>query len=116
MSSTEEDNALLRQSQEVGVRESEIGRESVVESVVRGRNGVDDGGEEDGNIEDGDVDNQLESEETGGLEASDAVVPGFGEKDVLSDDDEEEVGSCALTGSFHSATSEDRHEIDYLAI
>ena len=115
MSSTEEDNALLRQSQDVGVRESEIGDESVVESVVRGRDGVDDGGEEDGNIEAGDVDNQLESEETGGNEASDVVVPGFGEKDVLSDDDEEEIGSCAVTGSFHSATSDDRHEIDYLA-
>ena len=115
MSSTEEDNALLRQSQEVGVRESEIREESVVESVVRGRDGVDDGGEEDGNNEAGDVDIQLESEETGGTEASDAVVPGFGEKDVLSDDDEEEIGSCSVTGSFHSATSEDRHEIDYLA-
>ena len=115
MSSAEEDNALLRQSQEIGVRESEIGEESVVESVVRGRDGVDDGGEEDGNNEAGDVDNQLESEETGGHEASDTVVPGFGEKDVLSDDDEEEIGSCAVTGSFHSATSEDRHEIDYLA-
>ena len=57
MSSTEEDNALLRQSQEVGVRENEIGEESVVESVVRGRDGVDDGGEEDRNIEAGDVDN-----------------------------------------------------------
>ena len=115
MSSTEEDNALLRQSQEVGVRESEIGEESVVESVVRGRDGVDDGGEEEGNNEAGGVDNQLESGETCGHEASDAVVPGFGEKDVLSDDDEEEIGSCAVTGSFLSATSEDRHEIYYLA-
>ena len=115
MSSIEENNALLRQSQEVGVRESEIGEESVVESVVRGRDGVDDGGEEDGNIDAGDVDNQLKSEGTGGHEASDAVVPGFGEKDVLSDDDDEKIGSGAVTGSFYSATNEDRHEIDYFA-
>ena len=115
MSSTEEDNALLRQSQEVGVRESEVGEESVVESVVCGRDGVDDGGDEDGNIEAGDAGIQLESEGTGGHEAGEVVVPDFGEKDVLSDDDEEEIGRCAVTGSFHSATSDDRHEIDYLA-
>ena len=41
MSSTEEDNALLRHSQEVGVRESEAGEESVFESVVREKDRVD---------------------------------------------------------------------------
>ena len=36
MSSTKEDNALLCQSQEVDLKESEAERESVVESVIRG--------------------------------------------------------------------------------
>ena len=115
MSSTKEHNALLRQSQEVGVRESEVGEESVVESVVREKDGVDDGGDEDGNIEDGDAGNQFESEGTDGQEAGKLLVPGFSEEDVLTDDDEEEIGSCVVTGAFHSATSDDRHEIDYLA-
>ena len=82
--------------------------------MVREKDGVDDGGDEDRNIEAGDAGNQFESEGTDGQEAGEVLVAGFGEKDVLSDDEEEEIGSCVLTGSFPSATSDDRHDIDYL--
>ena len=40
MSSTEEDNALLCHSREVGLKESEAEVESVVESVIRGEERV----------------------------------------------------------------------------
>ena len=115
MSSTEEDNALLCQSQEVGLKESEAEAESVVESVVRGEERVEDGGDKDENDEAGDAGHGDEVEETGEEEAGGLPVPGFGEKDVPSGDDDEEIGSCVATGSFHSATSDDRHEMDYLA-
>ena len=42
-------------------------------------------------------------------------LPGFGEKDSSDSMDDDDIDSCAKTGSFHSATSEDRHELDFLA-
>ena len=47
MSSTEEDGALLRQSQEVALKESEAEVESVVESVVQGEGRIVDAVEDE---------------------------------------------------------------------
>ena len=86
MSSTEEDNALLRQSQEVGVRESEVGEESVVESVIRGEERVSGSGNRDDSDEAG---------VAGSLDGARQIVTGvvtettgrgFGEKDVSEDE------------------------------
>ena len=116
MSSTEEDNALLRQSQEVGVRESEVGEESVVESVIRGGEIVSGGGNKD---------DSDEADVTGSLDGARHIVTGvvaettgrrFGEKDVSEDEIvEADVESYPESGSYHSATSDSRHDIDYLA-
>ena len=116
MSSTEEHKALLRQSQEVGVRESEVGAESVVESVIRGEEIVSGGGNKDERDEAG---------VTGSLDGARHVVTivvaettgrGFGEKGVSEDEIiEADVESCPESGSYHSATSDSRHDIDYLA-
>ena len=40
---------------------------------------------------------------------------GFGERDVSDDLDDEDVECQAGTGSVHSAASENRHDLDYLA-
>ena len=99
MCSTEEDDVLCRRGGEL--LESEVEAESVVESVVRGEK--DESGS--GGIEEGRV-------------ASGAAVsnlPGFGEKDSSDSVCDDDIESCAKTGSFHSATSEDRHELDFLA-
>ena len=101
MSSTEEDGVLLRRSQEVELKESEAEVESVVESVVQGEGRVADAVEDD-NVEVVSV-------------IAGAGQRGFGEKDSSDKDPEVEDGSCAETVSFHSATSDDRHDIDYLA-
>ena len=102
MSSTEEDGVLLRHSQEVALKESEAEVESVVESVVQGEGRVVDA------VED-------ESVEVVSVVIAGAGQHGFGEKDGSDKDPEVEYGSCAEIVSFHSATSDDRHNIDYLA-
>ena len=112
MSSTEEDNALMRQSQEVVVRESEVGEES----VIRGEEIVSGGGNKDDSDEAG---------VTGSLDGARNVVTsvvaettrrGFGEKDVSEVEIiEADVESCPESGSYHSATSDSRHDINYLA-
>ena len=98
MSSTEDENVVLSQSRAVGLKESEAEVESVVESVVQGERTV------------------VASDEVEGGEAGDAandepVGLGFGEKGSSSEDGE----SCAETESYHSATSDGRHDLNYLA-
>ena len=101
MSSTEEDGVLLRRSQEVALKESEAEVESVVESVVQGEGRA------------------VVAVENENVEVTSVIAGaeqhGFGEKDSSDKDPEVEDGSCAETVSFHSATSDDRHDIDYLA-
>ena len=102
MSSTEEDGVLLRQSQEVALKESEAEVESVVESVVQGEGRIVDA------VED-------ESVEVVPVVTAGTGKRGFGEEDGSYEDPEVEDGSCAETAFFHSDTSDDRHNIDYLA-
>ena len=98
MSSTEEDNVLLRQSREVGVRDSEVDAESVVESVIRGEEKVDDSG---GNVVSDEASVVGGRDETGEAMPNAAVaktVRGFGEKDGPEDDViEADVESCTDT-------------------
>ena len=101
MSSTEKDGVLLRRSKEVALKESEAEVESVVESVVQGEGRVVDAAEDE-NVEVISV-------------IAGAGQHGFGEKDSSDKDPEVEDWSCAETVSFHSATSDDRHDIEYLA-
>ena len=86
MSSTEEDNALLRQSQEVGVRESEVGEESVVESVIRGEERVPGRGNEDDSDEASIVVSQDGTKHAVSGEVTEATGRGFGEKGVSEDE------------------------------
>ena len=113
MSSTEEDNAVLCRSQEVGLKESEAEVESVVGSVVRVGERVSGGGSDDESGEASGGGNQGEAGVSVGH--GELHVPGFGEKAVSDDDGVEEHASIVATGSFHSATSDERHDIDYLA-
>ena len=116
MSSTEEDNVLLRQSQEVGVRDSEVDVESVVESVIRGEEKVDDSGGNVGSDKASVVGGQHETGEAVANALVATTVRGFGEKNAPEDDViEADVESCKETGSYHCATIDDRHDIDYLA-
>ena len=101
---TEEDNALLRRSRAVGLMESEVEVESVVESVDHCGGGVSGTGDEN------------EGGEANSCPKNLKKTCGFGEKDVTEQDvSETDVESCTETGSFHSVTSDDRHDIDYLA-
>ena len=98
------------------MRDSEVDVESVVESVIRGEEKV---GGSDARGESDEASVTCGRDGTGEV-VSDAVVAttvrGFGEKDVLEDDViEAYIESCTETGSYHSATSDDRHDIDYLA-
>ena len=102
MSSTEEDGVLLPQSQKVALKESGAEVESIVESVVHGEERIV------GAVGD-------ESVEVVPIVTAGAGKRGFGKKDGPEDDPEAEGGSCVETVSFHSATSDDRHDIDYLA-
>ena len=106
---------MLSRSQEVGLKESEAEVESVVGSVVRGEERDDSGG--NGASDDaGIVGGQDETGEATPGAAVTTTVCGFGEKDVPEEDViEADAESCAETGSYHSATSDDRHDIDYLA-
>ena len=92
---------MLRRSQEVALKESEAEVESVVESVVQGEGRA------------------VVAVENENVEVTSVIAGagqhGFGEKDSSDKDPEVEDGSCAETVSFHSATSDDRHDIDYLA-
>ena len=102
ISSTVDDNAVLCRSREVALKEKEAEVESVVESVVQGEGQVV-----------AVVENEI-GEVVSGV-ADESRMRGFGKKDDSADDPEVEVGSCDETASFHSATSDDRHYIDYLA-
>ena len=42
-------------------------------------------------------------------------LPGFGEKVASDNLGDKDVESCVETGSYHSAFSDDRHDLDYLA-
>ena len=98
MSSTEAENVVLSQSRAVGLKESEAEVESVVESVVQGERTVV-------------ASDEVESGEAGDAANDEPVGPGFGEKGSSSEDGE----SCAETESYHSATSDGRHDLNYLA-
>ena len=102
MSSTEDDNAVLCRSREIALTENEAEVESVVESVVQGE------GQVVAVVED-------ENGEVVSGVADESRMRGFGEKNDSADDPGVEVGSCDETASFHSATSDDRHDIDYTA-
>ena len=116
MSSTEEDNALLRQSQEIGVREGEVGEESVVESVIRGEERVPVSGDRDDSDEASIAGSQNGTRQAVSGEVAETTGRGFGEKDVSEDEIvEAEVESCPESGYYHSATSDSRHDIEYLA-
>ena len=113
MCSTEEDSALLHRSREAELVESGAEVESVVESVVRGEEKPIGCGGDDENEE---VSGGGAQEEAGvSVEQAEGRVPGFGDKANSSDDISGEHESVIATGSFHSATSDDRHDIDYLA-
>ena len=113
MCSTEEDSALLHRSREAELVESGSEVESVVESVVRGEERTIGGGGDD---ENGEASGGGDQEDAGVLvERAEGRVPGFGDKADFSDDSSGELESVIATGSFHSATSDDRHDIDYLA-
>ena len=102
MSATEEDKVIQHQSRGAGKLESEFETESFVESVVRGEKEATGSGEKD------------ETEEAG----SGADVPkvcAFDAKNVDNDVDSEDVERQAETGTLDSATSDDRHGLDYLA-
>ena len=101
MCSTEENDVLLRRSRGGELLESEVEAESNVESVVRGKK--DESGS--GGVEEG----------AGATGTTVSILPGFGENDSSDSVDGEDVESCAKTGSFHSATSEDRLDLDFLA-
>ena len=116
MSSTEEDHAFLCQSQEVGLNESEAEVESVVESVIRGEERVHGSGDKD----ESDEASVAGSQDGTGEAVADIVAEttgrGFGEKDATEDEIvRADVESCPESGSYHSATSDGRHDIDYLA-
>ena len=116
MSSTETDNALMRHSQEVGLKESEAEVELVVECVIRGEKKMDGSGDKD----ESDEASVAGSREGTGEAVADVVAEtterGFGEKEATEDDVvEADVESCPESGSYHSATSDGRHDIDYLA-
>ena len=113
MCSTEEDSALLRRSREAELVESGAEVDSVVESVVRGEERTSGGGDDD---ENGEASSGGDQEEAGVLvEQAEGHVPGFGDKADSSDDSSGEHESVIATGFFHSATSDDQHDIDYLA-
>ena len=113
MSSTEEDNAVLCRSQEVGLKEGQAEVESVVGSVVRGEGRTSGGGGDD---ENGEASDGGDQEEAGlSIEQAEGHVPGLGDKADYSDDSSGEHENVIATGSFHSATSDDRHDFDYLA-
>ena len=116
MSSTEEDNALLCHSRDVGLKESEAEVESVVESVIRGEErvrGCDDNDDSDEASVTGCRD---ETGETVAGIVTETTGRGFGEKDVTEDEIvEADVESCPESGSYHSVTSDNRHDMDYLA-
>ena len=113
MCSTEEDRALLHRSREAELVESGAEVESVVESVVRGEEKPIGCGSDDENEE---VSGGGAQEEAGvSVKQAEGRVPGFGDKANSNDDISGEHESVIATGSFHSATSDDRHDIDYLA-
>ena len=116
MSSTEEDNALLCHSREVGLKESEAEVESVVGSVIRGEEKVRGCDDRDGSDEASVTGSRDETGEAVAGTVTETVGRGFGEKDVTEDEIVETDGeSCPESGSYHSATSDNRHDIDYLA-
>ena len=113
MCSSEEDSAMLHRSREAELVESGAEAESVVGSVVRGEERTSETGGDDENGEASGGGNQ---EEAGvSVEQAEGHVPGFGDKADSSDDSSGEHESVIATGSFHSATSDDRHDLDYLA-
>ena len=72
--------------------------ESVVESVVRRVERASDGGDEDENDEASGNGHPDEAGKSAGQKDDVERVPSFGEKVVLSgDDDEEEIASCVAT-------------------
>ena len=114
MRSTEEDNSLLCQSQEIGLKESEAEVESVVESVIRGEERVDGSGDTDESDE-ASVAGSQDGEAVAGVVAE-TTGRGFGENDATEDEIvEADVDSCPESGSYRSATSYGRHDIDYVA-
>ena len=113
MSSTEDDNALLCQSQEVGLKESEAEVESVVESVIRGEERVHGSGDKDDSDEASVAGSQDGTREAVGGIVTETTERGFGEKDATEDEIvEADVESCPESGSYHSATSDSRHDKD----
>ena len=116
MSSTEEDNALLCHSREVGLKQSEAEVESVVESVIRGEERVRGCGDRDGSDEASVTGSRDETGEAVTGIVTETAGRGFGEKDVTEDEIVETDGeSCPESESYHSATSDNRHDTDYLA-
>ena len=55
-----------------------------------------------------------ENEEVDASRAGVSNLPGFGEKDSNDDPVGEDIESFVETGSFHSTTSDDRRNLDYL--
>ena len=113
MCSTEEDSALLHRSREAELVESGAEVESVVESVFRGEEKTSGCGGDDENEEASG--GGVQEEAGGSVEQAEGHVPGFGDRANSSDDSSGEHESVIATGSFHSATSDDRHDIDQLA-
>ena len=102
MCPTEEDDDLLHRSRGIELLESEVEAESVIESVVRGEKIESGGGDAHWN-------------EVDESRAGDSNISGFGEKDTSDDPVGEDIEKCVETGSYHSATSDDRYDRNYLA-
>ena len=93
-----------------------MGEESVVESVIRGEERVPGSGVRDDSDEASIAGSQDGTRQAVAGVVTETTGRGFGEKDVTEDEIvEADVESCPESGSYHSATSTGRHDIEYLA-